>query len=178
MPILTLLIICISVNRTRWELGGRFWVMSSLTCIWTSTHKYNYTLLQILCKIQSGKSLPFIYEYFYLHLHSQWWFEVTFNSLLFSTFRRTEQNIALQKKFTKRNLHVSNLLLVRLAATLHQEHNECHRVLASTQSSLQIKALVNLKIHQRSGEVIVSNSGKNFFFPSHQKQLTRVHERT
>lgn len=85
-----------------------------------------------------------------------------------------EQNIALQKKkITERNLHVSNLLLVRLAATLHIEHNECHRVLPSTQSSLQMKALVNLKIYHRSGEVIVSNRGKIFFssFPSRTVNL-------
>lgn len=75
-----------------------------------------------------------------------------------------EQNTALQKKFTERNLHVSNLLLVRLAASLHREHNECHRAHASTQSSPQLKALVNLKIHHRSGEVRVSNGGKNIFF--------------
>lgn len=79
-----------------------------------------------------------------------------------------EQNIALQKKVTERNLHMSKLLLVRLAATLHREHKECHRALASTQSSLQMKALVNLKIHHRSGEVTVSNRGKNvvFFLPT------------
>lgn len=76
-----------------------------------------------------------------------------------------EQNTALQKKKnTGRNLHESNFLLVRLAATLHREHNECHRALASTPSSLQMKALVNLKIKDRSGEVIVSNRGKTFFF--------------
>lgn len=132
----------------------------------TSTHSCKYY------GKHRAANLSFSYEYFYLHLHSQWWFEATFNSLLFSTFRRTEHSIT-EKKITERNLHVSNLLLVRLAATLHIEHNECHRVLASTQSSLQMKALVNLKIYHRSGEVIVSNRGKIFFssFPSRTVNL-------
>jgi len=77
-----------------------------------------------------------------------------------------EQNIALQKTFTESNLKVSNILLVKLAENLHWEHNECHTALASRQSSLHLKALVHLKIHHSSREVIVSNPGKNAFsFP-------------
>lgn len=124
-------------------------------------------------------NLSFSYEYFYLLLHSQWWLEATSNSLLFSSipsfFRRTEHSIT--EKNSLKEICMYQICYLSEAATLHREHNERHRALASTQSSLQIKAPVNFKTHHRSGEVIVSNRGKNIFFPSHQKQLTVAHER-
>lgn len=52
----------------------------------TTTHRCKYYAKHRVA------NLPFSYEYFHLHLHSQW-FEATFNSLLFSTFMRTEHRI-------------------------------------------------------------------------------------
>lgn len=119
--------------------------------------------------------LPFSCEYFCLDLHSQQ-FEATFNSLIFTAFRRTPHSNTEKKKIIESNLKVSNLLPIKLAAGFHWNHNECHTALASRQSRLHMKALVHLKIHHSSREVTVLNPSKTFF-PSHQKLLTWGHER-
>lgn len=92
VPILKLLIICISA-----PLGA---VRKILSYVQLNMHLNQYTQIQIHTPVnimQNTELQIFLSAMNNLHLHSHWWFEATFNSLLFSTFRRTEHSITEKK---------------------------------------------------------------------------------
>lgn len=153
--------------------------MCTLTCTWNQyTQVQVHTPVKIMQNTELQIYLSAMNTSIHFFIHSGGWrlYPIPSFSVQFPPFSG-EQNTALQKK-----IHWKKFACIKFV-TCQKQQLCIESTMNVTEPLLQhslvckLKLLLTSKTHHRSGEVIVSNRGKNIFFPSHQKQLTVAHER-